>query len=72
MRKAIAALAARRRAMGQDPFEVGIGVSLGEVVAGTVGTEDAWSTRSSATAVNVASASKTAPSRLHFLTRRTL
>src|SRR5947207_13616790 len=40
MRKAIAALAARRRAMGQDPFEVGIGVSLREVVAGTVGTEE--------------------------------
>src|SRR6185503_428670 len=40
MRRAIGELAARRRAAGLDPFEVGIGVSLGEVVAGTFGTEE--------------------------------
>ena len=55
MRKAIAALAARRRAMGQDPFEVGIGVSLGEVVAGTVGTEERMEYTVIGDSVNVAS-----------------
>jgi adenylate cyclase len=40
MREAVAELAKRRRAARKEPFEVGIGVSLGEVVAGTVGTED--------------------------------
>src|SRR5439155_23300123 len=39
MRQAIADLGVRRRAARQGAFEVGIGVSLGEVVAGTVGTE---------------------------------
>jgi len=40
MRQAIADLGVRRRAARQGAFEVGIGVSLGEVVAGTVGTEE--------------------------------
>src|SRR5882672_10844152 len=55
MRTAIAALGARRRAMGQDPFEVGIGVSLGEVVAGTVGTEERMEYTVIGDSVNVAS-----------------
>jgi adenylate cyclase len=40
MRAAVAALGERRRAAGRHAFDVGIGVSLGEVVAGTVGTEE--------------------------------
>ena len=55
MRKAIAALGARRRAMRQDAFEVGIGVSLGEVVAGTVGTEERMEYTVIGDSVNVAS-----------------
>jgi adenylate cyclase len=36
----VAALNAKRLAMGKEPIAVGIGVSAGEVVAGTVGTEE--------------------------------
>ncbi|MEK7370135.1 MAG: adenylate/guanylate cyclase domain-containing protein [candidate division NC10 bacterium] len=40
MQVGVAALNERRRQAGQAPIAVGIGVSLGEVVAGTVGTEE--------------------------------
>jgi len=40
MRSGIAELNERRATEGKEPIRVGIGVSLGEVVAGTVGTED--------------------------------
>jgi adenylate cyclase len=55
MRAAIAALGERRRAAGQQPFGVGIGVSLGEVVAGTVGTEERMEYTVIGDSVNVAS-----------------
>ena len=55
MRQAIAELGRRRRAAGQDSFEVGIGVSLGEVVAGTVGTEQRMEYTVIGDSVNVAS-----------------
>jgi len=40
MQAATASLNERRRRLGDDPIRVGIGVSLGEAVAGTVGTEE--------------------------------
>ncbi len=40
MQEGIVELAERRRKAGQEPIAVGIGVSAGEAVAGTVGTED--------------------------------
>ncbi len=40
MQAGVAALNERRRQDGQEPIAVGIGVSVGEVVAGTVGTEE--------------------------------
>ena len=40
MRSRVAELNERRTAEGKEPLRIGIGVSLGEVVAGTVGTED--------------------------------
>jgi adenylate cyclase len=40
MRAGMAELSRRRVADGQSPVEVGIGLSAGEAVAGTVGTED--------------------------------
>jgi adenylate cyclase len=40
MRNGIAELNERRVALGKMPIGIGIGLSLGEVVAGTVGTED--------------------------------
>jgi len=55
MRRAIGELGARRRAAGLDAFEVGIGVSLGEVVAGTVGTEERMEYTVIGDSVNVAS-----------------
>jgi adenylate cyclase len=55
MRRAVGELAGRRRAAGLDPFEVGIGVSLGEVVAGTVGTEERMEYTVIGDSVNVAS-----------------
>ena len=55
MRAAVADLGKRRRAIGQEPFEVGIGVSLGEVVAGTVGTEERMEYTVIGDSVNVAS-----------------
>ena len=55
MRTAVAELGRRRRALGEDPFEVGIGVSLGEVVAGTVGTEERMEYTVIGDSVNVAS-----------------
>jgi adenylate cyclase len=55
MRTAVAELGKRRRATGQEPFEVGIGVSLGEVVAGTVGTEERMEYTVIGDSVNVAS-----------------
>jgi adenylate cyclase len=55
MRAAVADLGKRRRAQGLAPFEVGIGVSLGEVVAGTVGTEERMQYTVVGDSVNVAS-----------------
>jgi len=40
MQEAMRALSARRVEEGRDPIAAGVGVSAGEVVAGTVGTED--------------------------------
>jgi adenylate cyclase len=40
MQAGVAELAGRRRREGKSPVSVGIGISAGEVVAGTVGTED--------------------------------
>jgi adenylate cyclase len=40
MRSGVGELNERRAAVGKEPIRIGIGVSLGEVVAGTVGTED--------------------------------
>ena len=54
MRTAVAELSERRVKLGQDPFEVGIGVSLGEVVAGTVGTEERMEYTVIGDSVNVA------------------
>jgi adenylate cyclase len=54
MRAAVAELSGRRVAQGQEAFEVGIGVSLGEVVAGTVGTEDRMEYTVIGDSVNVA------------------
>ena len=54
MRTALAALSKRRALRGLDPFEVGIGVALGEVVAGTVGTEERMEYTVIGDSVNVA------------------
>jgi adenylate cyclase len=54
MRAAVAALSERRRAAGKDGIDVGIGVSLGEVVAGTVGTEERMEYTVIGDSVNVA------------------
>lgn len=40
MQAGVAALSARRISEGKDPISIGIGISAGEAVAGTVGTED--------------------------------
>jgi len=40
MQAGVTALAAKRIGEGKEPISVGIGVSAGEAVAGTVGTED--------------------------------
>jgi adenylate cyclase len=55
MRQAVAELGKRRRAIRKQPFEVGIGVSLGEVVAGSVGTEERMEYTVIGDSVNVAS-----------------
>ena len=54
MRQAVAGLSERRLAAGKQPIQVGIGVSLGEVVAGTVGTEDRMEYTVIGDSVNVA------------------
>jgi adenylate cyclase len=54
MRTALAELSKRRSMRGLDPFEVGIGVALGEVVAGTVGTEERMEYTVIGDSVNVA------------------
>jgi adenylate cyclase len=55
MRTALTELSKRRSMRGLDPFEVGIGVALGEVVAGTVGTEERMEYTVIGDSVNVAS-----------------
>ena len=54
MRTALTELSKRRSMRGLDPFEVGIGVALGEVVAGTVGTEERMEYTVIGDSVNVA------------------
>jgi adenylate cyclase len=54
MRTALTDLSKRRSMRGLDPFEVGIGVALGEVVAGTVGTEERMEYTVIGDSVNVA------------------
>jgi adenylate cyclase len=54
MRSALTDLSKRRSMRGLDPFEVGIGVALGEVVAGTVGTEERMEYTVIGDSVNVA------------------
>jgi class 3 adenylate cyclase len=54
MRTALTALSKARSMRGLDPFEVGIGVALGEVVAGTVGTEERMEYTVIGDSVNVA------------------
>jgi adenylate cyclase len=54
MRQAVAELGKRRRAVRKEPFEVGIGLSLGEVVAGSVGTEERMEYTVIGDSVNVA------------------
>ena len=55
MRTALTALSKARSMRGLDPFEVGIGVALGEVVAGTVGTEERMEYTVIGDSVNLAS-----------------
>ncbi len=54
IREAVVELGARRRTLGKEPFEVGIGVSLGEVIAGTIGTEERMEYTVIGDSVNVA------------------
>ena len=54
MRSALTELSKRRTLRDLDPFEVGIGVALGEVVAGTVGTEERMEYTVIGDSVNVA------------------
>jgi adenylate cyclase len=54
MRTALTELSKRRSIRGLDPFEVGIGVALGDVVAGTVGTEERMEYTVIGDSVNVA------------------
>jgi class 3 adenylate cyclase len=55
MQAAVDELSARRVKAGQDAIAVGIGVSAGEVVAGTVGTEDRMEYTAIGDSVNLAS-----------------
>jgi adenylate cyclase len=55
MQDAVRALSDRRVAEGRDPITAGIGVSAGEVVAGTFGTEDRMEYTVIGDSVNVAS-----------------
>jgi adenylate cyclase len=54
MQAGIAALSARFTAQGRPPIAVGIGVSAGEVVAGTVGSEDRMEYTAIGDSVNLA------------------
>lgn len=54
MQAGVTALNERRRAAGKETIAVGIGVSLGEVVAGTVGTEERMEYTVIGDSVNVA------------------
>src|SRR2546428_8781988 len=54
MQAGVTELARRRIAQGKDPVAVGIGISTGEVVAGTVGTEDRMEYTVIGDSVNVA------------------
>ena len=54
IRQAVAELGIRRQTLGKEPFAVGIGVSLGEVIAGTIGTEERMEYTVIGDSVNVA------------------
>lgn len=54
MQDGITAMAAARQAEGKAPIAVGVGVSAGEVVAGTVGTEDRMEYTAIGDSVNLA------------------
>jgi adenylate cyclase len=72
MRTALTELSKRRAMRGLDPFEVGIGVALGEVVAGTVGTEERMEYTVIGDSVNVAARLQSrAPGGSILLSRRT-
>jgi adenylate cyclase len=55
MQASVEALSRRRVAEGKEPIAVGVGVSAGEVVAGTVGTEDRMEYTVVGDSVNLAS-----------------
>ncbi len=63
MNRALEDLNTRRQRAGQDPIRIGVGVNTGDLVLGTVGTEQRMDTTVISEAVNVAA-------RMQTLTRR--